>query len=132
MTGDAERGFSARARRERIEPPSQWDQVEHLRAAIARLGELTPERLADRFGDDMLRCEAIVVRAAAMVEKLPADKRAALPSDWVRGLIGVRNVAAHGYGQLDIDITVEVVGTRLPRLLDVIESVLKAPRRGDA
>ncbi|QAY59476.1 DUF86 domain-containing protein [Microbacterium protaetiae] len=116
--------FRAAPRSDRAASATHHERVDEVRAAIVRLGDLTVSDLDDRSGDTMLRVEAIIIRAAALVERLPGEVRDKLAVDDVRGLTGIRNVVAHGYGQLDPEITVRVIHASLPRVLDGIDAAL--------
>lgn len=72
----------------------------------------------------MLQVEAALNRANAIVAKLPKVALDRLDEDMVRGLNDTRNIAAHGYAQLDRAITVEIVNIHLPDFLDQLEKAL--------
>lgn len=116
--------FTPRPRRERMPAPRDADKVARLRVVLATIGPLTADDLADGDGPIALQVEAAIIRAAAIVDRLPADVRAKLPTSTVRGLIGARNVAAHGYAQLDPALTAEIVNVHLPAALDAIDRAL--------
>lgn len=75
----------------------------------------------------MLQVEAAINRANAIVGKLPQIVLDRLDKDVLRGLSDTRNVASHGYAQLDPATTAEIVSTHLPDFLDQLEKALDEP-----
>ena len=117
--------FTPRPRRERISAPRDADKVARLRAIIEKIGPLTEDDLADGDSATALQVEAAIIRAAAIVDKLPPDVRTKLPTSIVQGLIGARDVAAHGYAQLHPALTAEIMNIHLPAALDAIDRALQ-------
>jgi uncharacterized protein with HEPN domain len=97
-----------------------------MRAILEKIGTVTEEDLSDGDSPLVLQVEAVIVRAAAIVDKLDPDVKAKLPVSMVRGLIGARNVAAHGYAQLNPALTAEILNVHLPAALDAIDRALSA------
>ena len=85
---------------------------------------MTAEMLSDSDGPVMLQVEAAINRANAIVGKLPKIVSDRLDKDDLRGLNDTRNLAAHGYAQLDPAITAEIVSAHLPDFLDQLEKAL--------
>lgn len=117
--------FTPRPRRERVSAPRDADKVARLRTIIERIGPVTESDLADGDSPTALQVEAAIIRAAAIVDKLPAGVRTKLPVSMVQGLMGARNVAAHGYAQLHPALTAEIMNTHLPAALDAIDRALR-------
>jgi uncharacterized protein with HEPN domain len=105
--------------------PRDVDKVARVRAIIEKMGTVTEDDLADGDSPLVLQVEAVIIRAAAIVDRLPADVRGKLPVSMVRGLIGARNVAAHGYAQLNPALTAEILNVHLPAALDAIDRALR-------
>jgi uncharacterized protein with HEPN domain len=100
------------------------DRIRRLRSVIAKIGPITLRDLEDGDSPLMLQIEAVLARAASAVERLPREVRELLPRDSIQGLIGARNVAAHGYAQLNPEMTVDIMRDELPSLLDKVEAAL--------
>jgi hypothetical protein len=118
-------GFTPRPRRNRVPAPRDADKVARVRAIIEKIGTVTENDLGDGDSPLVLQVEAVIIRAAAIVDRLPPDVRAKLPVSMVRGLIGARNVAAHGYAQLNPALTAEIMNVHLPAALDAIDRALR-------
>jgi uncharacterized protein with HEPN domain len=118
-------GFTPRPRRNRVPAPRDADKVARVRAIIEKIGTVTEDDLGDGDSPLVLQVEAVIIRAAAIVDRLPPDVRAKLPVLMVRGLIGARNVAAHGYAQLNPALTAEIMNVHLPAALDAIDRALR-------
>jgi uncharacterized protein with HEPN domain len=118
-------GFTPRPRRNRVPAPRDADKVARVRAIIEKIGTVTEDDLGDGDSPLVLQVEAVIIRAAAIVDRLPPDVRAKLPVSMVRGLIGARNVAAHGYAQLNPALTAEIMNVHLPAALDAIDRALR-------
>jgi uncharacterized protein with HEPN domain len=97
-----------------------------MRAILEKIGTVTEEDLSDGDSPLVLQVEAVIIRAAAIVDKLDPDVKAKLPVSMVRGLIGARNVAARGYAQLNPALTAEILNVHLPAALDAIDRALSA------
>lgn len=80
--------------------------------------------LSDSDGPVMLQVEAAINRANAIVGKLPKIVLDRLDKDMLRGLNDTRNVASHGYAQLDPALTAEIANTHLPDFLNQLERAL--------
>ena len=80
--------------------------------------------LSDADGPVMLQVEAAISRADAIVGKLPKTVLDRLDKDVLLGLTDTRNVASHGYAQLDPAITAEIANIHLPDFLDRLEQAL--------
>ncbi|PVW04770.1 hypothetical protein DEA06_08325 [Microbacterium sp. Gd 4-13] len=72
----------------------------------------------------MLVAEALIIRAASIVEKLPAEVVEQLPKTMRSGLVGIRNVAAHEFAHLNREVTLGALNTHLPAMLSEIEAAL--------
>jgi hypothetical protein len=118
-------GFTPRPRRNRVPAPRDADKVARVRAIIEKIGTVTENDLGDGDSPLVLQVEAVIIRAAAIVDRLPPDVRAKLPVSMVRGLIGARNVAAHGYAQLNPALTAEIMNVHLPAALNAIDRALR-------
>jgi uncharacterized protein with HEPN domain len=117
--------FTPRPRRERVPAPRDAEKIVRLRAVLEQIGPLTEDDLFDGDSPTALQVEAAIVRAGAIIEKLDPDVRETLPESMVQGLIGARNVAAHGYAQLHPALTAEIINIHLPAALDAIEQALR-------
>lgn len=113
-----------RSRREPVPDVSAREKIARLRVVLDRLGHVTAEMLSDSDGPVMLQVEAAINRANAIVAKLPKIVLDRLDKDMLRGLNDTRNVAAHGYAQLDPAITAEIASAHLPDFLDQLEKAL--------
>jgi hypothetical protein len=118
-------GFTPRPRRNRVPAPRDADKVARVRAIIEKIGTVTENDLGDGDSPLVLQVEAVIIRAAAIVDRLPPEVRAKLPVSIVRGLIGARNVAAHGYARLNPALTAEIMNVHLPAALDAIDRALR-------
>lgn len=116
--------FTPRPRRERIPSRPISLKVAMLRDLLARIGDVEADSVTDPNADEHIRIEAAIIRAAAIVEKLTDQQRSQLDPSDVKGLVGARNVAAHGYAQLDPALATQIVTAHLPALLDDIERIV--------
>ena len=100
------------------------DMLEHARLARdAARGRSRSDLDTDRvFRAACERFIEIVGEAAANVS--PSFKKAHAEIPW-RNITGTRNILAHGYAQIDLDILWDIVETDLPGLIEQLERELE-------
>jgi uncharacterized protein with HEPN domain len=101
------------------------DMLRHAEEAIRLLGDLDARALAgDRRTYLAVSYDLLVVGEAA--GRTSSDVRALLAGvPWER-IIGMRNRLAHGYDEIDLEVVVNTVRTRLPELVAEIRRALEA------
>ena len=78
--------------------------------------------LADPLRADAITFNLLIIGEAA--GKLPIDLREAHPQIPWRQVVGLRNVIAHQYFRLDLEIIWDVVEEELPELRRAVEAML--------
>lgn len=100
-----------------------WDMLSAARAALSYLQGLSK---AQAIGDEMRmaafeRKLEIVGEAARRVSTACTQATPQIP--W-RGVIGLRNVLAHNYGQIDRERLYDTAQRELPALIAALEAAL--------
>lgn len=102
--------------------------LEHIADGIDVIEEYLTGIDRQRFGDDRLRQDAVLRRLETLADAashLSAGLKARHPEvDWGK-VAGFRNVLAHGYLRIDLDVVWAVVTERLPELKAVVRAELK-------
>ncbi len=97
--------------------PALERELDALLASAARIARRGRDRFFDTADDTQrLAAEAIVVRLADLVSRLPAEFTAGFPQiPWVR-ITGMRNRLAHDYRRTDARLVWTVIAAELPRI----------------
>jgi len=101
--------------------------IKHIRDAINKITGYAAKHSPDDFRhnewdqDATVRNLEIIGEAANNLGQDFRDQHSEIP--W-REIIDFRNVAAHGYADLDIDIVWQIISSDLPKLDQQVESIL--------
>jgi uncharacterized protein with HEPN domain len=112
------------------EPPRLADFLQHLREAIGRIDryttgfDLTAFRGDEKTQDAVIRNLEIIGEALSNVRTRFPDFESAHPELPFGAAYGMRNVLAHGYFRVDLDIVWRTLQEDLPRLKEQVERVL--------
>jgi uncharacterized protein with HEPN domain len=101
----------------------------YIRDAIALIEQRTYQG-REAFLDDIDMQDAVLWRLETLAEatnRLPPEIKARHPEIRWRAIYGFRNIAAHGYLDLQIDRVWEIVDVHLPLLKLAIEDELQHP-----
>jgi uncharacterized protein with HEPN domain len=101
----------------------------YILGAIALIEQRT-QTGREAFLDDIDMQDAVLWRLETLAEatnRLPPEMQARHPEIRWRAIYGFRNIAAHGYLDLQIDRVWEIVEVHLPLLKLVIEDELQRP-----
>jgi len=77
--------------------------------------------------DAVLRRFEIIGEAAS---RLAPETQVMFPSLPFRSMRGMRNIIAHDYGEVDLELVWKTAATDLPRLIETLEQHFKAPQAG--
>jgi uncharacterized protein with HEPN domain len=98
--------------------------VESARIAIEHVGSGGPEWRSDRKTVDAAAKR--VEEVSEQLKRVSLQLQAALPGISWRDAKGMRDVLAHDYGHIDVEILADVVENDLPALIVAIEAALIA------
>ena len=102
------------------------DMLVAARLAIGYVAGIT----RDDFEEDVQRQDAVIRRIEIIGEaahRLTDPTRQALSDLPWREMIGMRNVMAHRYDEIDLDVVWETVPRDLPTVVTRLEQILDAP-----
>ncbi|MGD0137264.1 MAG: HepT-like ribonuclease domain-containing protein [Tepidisphaeraceae bacterium] len=108
--------------------PEDHRRLEHMRKAASDAIRVLGKRDASQLDSDMVRSRALVNcfteigEAAARVTQAGRRQAAAIP--WTE-IIGMRNIVVHVYWGIDLSELVKTVRNDLPKLLSVLDGLLK-------
>ena len=99
------------------------DMLEHAR--LARAAARGRSR-ADLDADRVFRaaCERFVEILGEAAAGVSDEFRSARPHIPWRKIVGTRNLLAHGYASIDLDILWDIIQVNLPDLIEVLEREL--------
>jgi uncharacterized protein with HEPN domain len=102
-----------------------WDIVEHGRLAIEFLGAMRLEEYeADARTRSAVERQAMIVgEATGQLDRLAPEITARLPAR-AHEVVGLRNVLAHGYGEVVSADVLDAVRDDMPTLVDAAERLL--------
>ena len=110
--------------------PSEPEYLQHILDEAVYLLQSSKEVSREQFLRDPTLRRAFVRSLEIIGEaskQVSAESRAQLPSlDW-RGMAGMRDRLIHAYFGVDYELVWEVVRTKIPRLRDLLEGLLKSP-----
>lgn len=105
--------------------------LEDIEAACRKVIEFAAESGRDEVFRDAMRFDAILFNLHVIgeaVKKLPAELRERHPEIAWREIAGLRDVVAHTYFALDLDILWSAIIDEVPTLLNRIRGVIAAER----
>jgi uncharacterized protein with HEPN domain len=106
--------------------------LEDIDTACHKILRYTAGRDRDEVFRDEMRFEAILFNLHVIgeaVKRLPDDVRERYPEIAWREIAGMRDVVAHAYFALDLDILWNALEVEVPDLLPRIRAVLAAERK---
>jgi uncharacterized protein with HEPN domain len=95
--------------------------------ATDKIERYTAQRELDDLLSDSMLADAVVFNLLVIGEaagKIPQDIRNAYPAIPWQQIVGLRNVIAHEYFGLDLDIIWDVVVSELPILRHTVKTIL--------
>lgn len=99
--------------------------------SCARIVEYTQGLDRDQLFNDRLRFDGVLHNLHVIgeaVKKLPADLRSRYPNVPWREIAGMRDIVAHAYFALDLEILWRGVDKDIPLLLEQVREILIAER----
>lgn len=111
------------------DPRTPEDYLGHMRAAIDRIRRYVAALDLQSFKDDEMRQDAVIRNfevlgeAAENLRRKFPDFVAQHPEIPWRPAYGMRNVLAHGYFKVDLDVVWHAIEKDLPRLRQQLESL---------
>jgi uncharacterized protein with HEPN domain len=101
--------------------------LEDMRVSCEKVLRYTRGLTFEQFVQDEKTFDAVVRNLEIIGEaakQIPVDMRARYPQVEWRKIAGLRDVIAHEYFGIDEDILWDVVGNRVPALLDDLQRIL--------
>jgi uncharacterized protein with HEPN domain len=110
---------------------SQLEFLADVEESCRRIIEYTKGLNRDQLFSDHLRFDGILHNLHVIgeaVKKLPAALRSKYPGVPWREIAGMRDIVAHAYFALDLEILWRGVEQDIPRLLEQVREILSAER----
>ncbi len=99
------------------------DMLDHARLAI---DAVRGRSRADLHNDRVFRaaCERFVEIVGEAAANVSEEFRKTHPQIPWRKIVGIRNILAHGYAQIDLDVLWDIIKMNLAELMEMLESEL--------
>jgi uncharacterized protein with HEPN domain len=101
--------------------------LDHIRYSISLIEEYSLNVTKDDFLSSTQLQDSIIRRIEIIgeaVKKLPDGMRRRYPDIQWKEIIGMRDILAHGYLSVDLELTWKVVTQEIPKLKDKIEKII--------